>query len=119
MSGVRATQIEVAGSKFAVRRTGDRIEALRISPEAGPSRSETLRKASIAILGATGCGIRTGSLSGDQAVIRAELDCVGTKPPFEEKAVPVLLDCGAGEIWRIDGLDQTRIEVDCFIVPRG
>jgi hypothetical protein len=110
-------KVSVAGSDFALRRSGDRIEALRISPEAVPDKRDTLVKALAAIQVTTGCNVRAGSLTGDQAVVRAELDCDGDKPPLTIRQVTVALDCEAAENWRIDGLNQDYSEVDCTLLP--
>ncbi len=66
------------GSSFRVymRRGTDQVEAHRISPELLPSRSLVLAKAVQSIEYATGCGVRPGSLDGDQAIVRAEVDCI-------------------------------------------
>lgn len=119
MWGADVAQIEVDGSTFSVRRAGDRVEALRVSMEFRPKKYETLMKAAIAMQQTTGCAIRTGSLRGDQAVARAELDCEGAKPPVTLTEVVVQLDCEAAETWRIDGLDQDFAEVDCTLEPYG
>ena len=67
-----------AGSSFRVyMRSGTRnVEAHRISPELLPSRSLVLAKAVSAIEFATGCGVVPGSVEGDQAIIKAEVDCL-------------------------------------------
>ena len=67
-----------AGSSFRVymRRASREVEAHRISPELLPSRSLVLAKAVSAIEYATGCGVVPGSVEGDQAIIRAEVDCL-------------------------------------------
>ena len=67
-----------AGSSFRVyMRSGTRnVEAHRISPELLPSRSLVLAKAVSAIEFATGCGVVPGAVEGDQAIIKAEGDCL-------------------------------------------
>ncbi len=117
MHQAAVARVSVAGSTFAVRRAGDRIEALRISPEPVPDKRDTLLKAFVAIRGVTGCDVREGSLSGDQAVVRAELDCDSDKTPVANRTITTVLDCEAAEIWRIDGLNQDYAEVDCTLLP--
>jgi len=117
MLGAPMAEVEIAGSRFAVRRSGDRIEAMRLSPELSPNKRATALKAAVAIEQLTGCRIRPGSVSGDQAMVRAELDCAGDKPPVRVTELVVELDCEAGENWRIDGLDQDFTAVDCTLLP--
>lgn len=76
--GQPAAEVEVAGSTFRVyMRSGTgMVQAHRTSFEALPSRSLTLTKAARAIELATGCGLRPGTLAGDQAIITAEVDCI-------------------------------------------
>lgn len=67
--------VTVEGSRFSVWRDGDRVEVIRVSPEALPRLSVVLARAEVAIERATGCPVRSGSLKGDQAVVTARLAC--------------------------------------------
>lgn len=67
--------VEFEGSRFSVWREGDRVEVIRVSPEALPRLSVVLARAEVAIERATGCPVRSGSLKGDQAVVTARLAC--------------------------------------------
>jgi len=73
--GTPAQQITVGPSTFSVRVKGDAAEAMRISREWRPSESAVLERAEVAIRQASGCGIARNGLTGDQAIIRARLEC--------------------------------------------
>jgi hypothetical protein len=76
--GERSQVVTEAGSTFRVymRSGSGEVEAHRVSPELLPSRSLVLAKAEQAIAIATGCDIIPGTMEGDQAIIKAEVDCV-------------------------------------------
>lgn len=69
--------VDVAGSTFRVymKSGSNLVEVHRVSPEALPSRFLTLANAERAIEIATGCGLKDGSLRGDQAIVVAKVDC--------------------------------------------
>lgn len=71
-------EVTVDDSVFRVyMRSGtSEVEAHRISFEMLPSRVLTYARAHQAITQATGCNVIEGSLAGDQAIIRASVDCV-------------------------------------------
>ncbi|MBV1867990.1 MAG: hypothetical protein KUG69_08810 [Marinosulfonomonas sp.] len=73
-----ARDVNVADSVFRVymRLGTSEVEAHRISFEMLPSRVLTYARAHQAITQATGCKVVNGSLEGDQAIIRASVDCV-------------------------------------------
>lgn len=77
LRGATATIIDIDQSRFRVfHKPGQSyVEAHRISPEVRPSRVMTFEKAYRAIEQATGCKIREGTLTGDQAIITADVDC--------------------------------------------
>lgn len=79
--GVPAQSITIGPSTFSVRVRGDRVESLRISREWRPSESVVLSRAAMAMEQATGCPLRSGSLTGDQAIQRALLACGKRAPP--------------------------------------
>ncbi|WP_417268971.1 hypothetical protein [Celeribacter sp.] len=76
---ITPTPIVVDGASFRIFRQkggGDRVEVHRINVMVPPpSRTTIVANAAIAITQATGCPIKAGSLIGDQALIKAELDC--------------------------------------------
>lgn len=74
MSGERH-EAEVGGSRFVVYRKGDTVEVYRTSPEALPRMTTVFAKAEQAIRLTTGCAVEDGSLEGDAALMRADLDC--------------------------------------------
>lgn len=74
MDGVHRSVI-AGGSRFSVWRVGEEVEVLRTSPEALPRLSVVLARAEQAIVLATGCAVRAGTMIGDQALIKARLDC--------------------------------------------
>jgi len=78
MQGQPMKQIVVAESTFNVymRSDTDLVEAHRVSVEPLPSKLLTLSKAVRAIELATGCRLKDGTLEGDQAIIKAKVDCV-------------------------------------------
>ncbi|MHA6265313.1 hypothetical protein ACXYMP_00405 [Aliiroseovarius sp. CAU 1755] len=65
----------VDGSTFSIHRRENFVEVYRTSFEALPRLPIILTRAQIAIEQATGCRVVKGSLSGDQAIQRAEIDC--------------------------------------------
>ncbi|WP_439103742.1 hypothetical protein [Celeribacter marinus] len=76
---ITPTPIVVGGATFRIFRQrggGSSVEAHRINVMVPPpSRAGIVAKAAIAITQATGCPIKTGSLVGDQALVKAELEC--------------------------------------------
>lgn len=75
-AGGERSLIEVEGSRFSVYRVRDEVEAYRLSREARPREEEVRRRAILGIEAATGCWVRPGSVSGDQAIVRAKIDCM-------------------------------------------
>ena len=69
------TRVEIEGSTFSVHQRENWVEVYRIGFEALPRGPVILARAKIAIEQATGCTVVKGSLSGDQAIQRAEIDC--------------------------------------------
>ncbi|MCI2395791.1 hypothetical protein [Aliiroseovarius sediminis] len=65
----------VDGSTFSVHRRENRVEVYRTSIEALPRLPVILARSEKAIEQATGCRVVAGSLSGDQAIQSAEIDC--------------------------------------------
>lgn len=75
MSGAAQRDVTVGHHRYSVHWKGDRVEVYRTSMAFLPRLSEVLAGAEAAILEATGCPIRPGSLEGDPALIKAEIDC--------------------------------------------
>ncbi|TQV66402.1 hypothetical protein [Aliiroseovarius halocynthiae] len=69
------TRIEVEGSTFSVHQRENWVEVYRIGFEVLPRLPVILARSKTAIEQATGCTVVEGSLSGDQAIQRAEIDC--------------------------------------------
>ncbi|MGR3662541.1 MAG: hypothetical protein ACU0CA_15380 [Paracoccaceae bacterium] len=75
--GAPATDITVGSSRFRVYHYpgASRVEAHRINLEFLPFMSHIRADAYQAIERTTGCSIRSGSFVGDQAVVKAEVNC--------------------------------------------
>lgn len=72
-------RVTVAPSVFDVRIKGAQAEAIRINSEYAPRMGPVGPRAAIAIEQVSGCKVRR--LGGDQAMIRAALDCGGHGAP--------------------------------------
>ncbi len=109
------TEVTVEGSLFKIHRRENWVESYRTSFEALPNVSKILRRAKVAIELGTGCPIREGSLTGDQGIQRAELNCDGTLPPVPP-SMKVEFNCEIYDRWtHSDG--QVVVEnVDCVPV---
>ncbi len=68
-------EAEVGGSRFTIWQKGEIVEIYRTSPEMMPKLSQVMAKAAIAVVRVTGCAVREGSMVGDAALMKAELDC--------------------------------------------
>lgn len=68
-------QVTIDGSTFSVHRRENWVEVYRTNFEFRPRGSVILARAHQAIEQATGCMVVEGTLSGDQAIQRAEIDC--------------------------------------------
>ncbi|WP_319824805.1 hypothetical protein [Thalassovita sp.] len=88
--GVQPTRVKLAGSVFDVRVKGDRAEAIRRNAEYAPRMGPIGVKAGLAIEEVSGCRVR--KLTGDQAMIRARLDC-GKKHSRYPSTTTFDLDC--------------------------
>jgi len=74
MSGERY-EVSAGTSSFTIYRSGDQVEVYRTSMAVLPRRSEAFSDAENAIRDATGCDLAKGSLTGDVALMTAELSC--------------------------------------------
>lgn len=73
--GVDVQAVTVEGSTFDVRRKGDHIELIRTNREAVFSLRAIIPRAARAVTDATGCTPKDGTWTGDQAVMRVQVDC--------------------------------------------
>lgn len=73
--GVDAQTVTVEGSTFDVRQKNGRAELIRTNPEAVFSLRAIVPRAAQAVKMATGCIPVDGTWTGDQAMMRVELDC--------------------------------------------
>ncbi len=67
--------LDVGGMTFGVHWNGEAAEAYRTSFHLRPQLSDVAANAALAIEKASGCAVRSGSLGGDHAIIKARLDC--------------------------------------------
>ena len=77
--GIAPVRVTVAPSVFDVRVKDRQAEAIRINSEYAPRMGPIGPRAAIAIEQVSGCKVRR--LGGDQAMIRAALDCDGRGAP--------------------------------------
>lgn len=68
-------QAEAGGSLFSIHAKANRVEVYRISREWRPKREVILARSRAAIEKGTGCRVVDGTLTGDQAIQRAEIAC--------------------------------------------
>ncbi len=73
--GSEGVPVDVGASRYTVFRKGDNVQVIRTNPVLLPNRNQVFTEAALAIHRATGCDVRRNSLTGDQAVINAQLDC--------------------------------------------
>lgn len=103
-AGVTPVRVTVGGSVFDVRVEGRRAEALRLNAQAAPRLASVGVPAVLAIERVSGC--RVDRLTGDQAMMRATLDC-GAGAPNPRGRTPYL-ECDAFE------LDEEVGELVCY-----
>ena len=84
--GAPKAEVAVGGMRFSVHRRADAVEVYRLGFLFRPSESAVLANAERAIEIATGC--RAVGLTGDQALIKARLDCGAplTAQPVDQRA---------------------------------
>jgi len=92
--GIPAHRVSVDGSDFDIRIKGLRAEAIRTNAEWAPRMAATAPQGVAAIEAVSGC--RVERLTGDQAMMRARLDCGDGPPPAP--LFPIELDCDAYEL---------------------
>ena len=69
------TKVVVEGATFSVHQRENWVEVYRTGFEMLPRLPVILARSKTAIQQATGCNVVEGSLTGDQAIQRAEIDC--------------------------------------------
>jgi hypothetical protein len=76
-AGAPPQQVRAGGSEFSVRVAGGRARAVRtdFDPQAGIRGRRIVPRAGLAMERASGCRVVPGTLTGDAAVIEAELAC--------------------------------------------
>ena len=117
-SGGPRALADVDGSRFVVFRRGDEMEAYRISHEARPSEGAVLLRAGRAMQALTGCPIRKGSMTGDQAIVRARIACAGAPPGTRGPLIEVrgvLATCVTVENDTYPNEWRPAYEVDCLL----
>ena len=83
--GAQKTEVAQGGMRFSIHRRGNLVEAYRLGFIFRPSETAVLSNARQAIERATGCLV--AGLSGDQALIKARLNCDSApQTPVESSA---------------------------------
>ncbi len=77
-AGIDPVQVTVAQSTFDVRIKEGRAQAMRTNREFAPNFNYVAPRARTAIMQASGCQIKEGSLVGDAILITADLACEAT-----------------------------------------
>ncbi len=85
--GVPASRVSVDTSVFDIRIKDNRAEAIRVNVEWAPSSKSVETRAVAAIEKVSGCKVKR--LRGDQAMMIADLKCIGSHLP----PAPVQLTC--------------------------
>lgn len=93
--GVAAQRVTVGKSTFDVRIDGDTAQAIRLNAEWAPRPMAVMPRAVAAIEQVSQC--RVSQIGGDQAVIKARLDC-GDGPPVAPRTLEY--DCDVRVIYR-------------------
>lgn len=115
--GAQKTVVVIEESTFAVHWRDGLAEVYRTSFEMLPDRARVLRNAELAIVQATGCKVRTGSLKGDQALIKARLACSGDAAAPLPIAANLHYECDIVDTWDFETRDVTVEAIDCALVP--
>lgn len=113
---VPARAVSVDGSRFSVRATRWRAEAVRTSAQAPPVRNKAVIRGALAILKVTGCPLHLASVEGDEVMVRADLNCPGAGPAPTRRARPPELDCGLVTGFRADGFGGKVAQVECDVI---
>jgi hypothetical protein len=73
--GAKATQVQVAGYAMTLWQLDDQVEIIRHGYAPRADQRHLRAAMAQAMVDATGCALRTGTLEGDTGVLRAALDC--------------------------------------------
>ena len=73
--GAPVTRAEVGGMTFDIRLRADLAEAQRRNVQLGVKWADVAPRAGLAIEQVSGCKVKPGTITGDPAVIFAQLDC--------------------------------------------
>ncbi len=114
--GAFNTVVMIENSTFSVHRREDKVEVYRTSFEMLPPREQVLQRAKLAIMQATGCEVKNGSLQGDQALIKASLACQGQP---ETPPIPAHLryECDIIDGWDMATSTAVIDAIECVLVP--
>ncbi len=83
-AGIAPVQVTVGQSTFDVRIKEGQAQAMRTNREFAPNFTYVAPRARTAIMQASGCQIKEGSLVGDAILITADLLCDATATETEE-----------------------------------
>lgn len=114
--GSAKTIVQIENSTFSVHRREDMVEVYRTSFEMLPPLQQVLHRASLAIEQATGCDVKTGSLNGDQALIRASLACHG-RPEITPIPAHLKYECALIDAPDMPEPTSEGDAIECDIVP--
>jgi len=103
-AGVTPVRVKMGASVFDVRVAGRRAEAVRLNPQAAPRLASVGVPAVLAVERVSGC--RVERLTGDQAMMRARLNCGKGAPAPLTRAT--YLECDAFD------LDEEVGELICY-----
>lgn len=114
--GASKTIVVIENSTFSVHQREGKVEVYRTSFEILPPREQVLHRAELAIMQATGCEVKNGSLQGDQALIKASLACHGQP---ETPPIPAHLryECEIIDGWDISSSTVVIDAIECVLVP--
>ena len=73
--GIEPQRVNVDGSVFDVYRNGADVQAIRVNMEMLPAMDRIVARAISAIENATGCDVVANSIDGDQALVKARINC--------------------------------------------
>lgn len=107
-SNVPVQRLQVGKSTFDVRIKGDHAQAIRLNSEWAPNWRHTAARFYTAFRRASGCDVAPDTMTGDQALMEARLNCGGQvfTPPVEADLKNIFCDVEGGKIGR-------PIWVDC------
>ena len=111
--GVKPTRVVVDGSAFDIRVSGQRAEAIRVTPDPNPRWMIIGARAGVAIEKGSGC--RIIRMAGDPAVVKAYLKCPQA-PDNEPLPLRIHYVCEAIETYQERGLGYEVMEMTCDLL---